>query len=187
MTNKQNAIDIINEVVLDYIEYETTHGDSCEAYSFLVGESWDKYSTSRLMDGFKEWKRDVTVDCLSDYSYKEHWEVLSISPKWKNINLDSLVDIALESFTMESGSIYGSFCGGIVLESFAVGEVEVFLEDIELPEGINLKDIENDCECYISGTSYGYGATDSVWFAVLHVPTFNELIEQHFERSIDDI
>ena len=184
--NKQNAIDIINEVVLDYIEYETTHGDSCEAYSFLVGESWDKYSTSRLMDGFKEWKRDVTVDCLSDYSYKEHWEVLSISPKWKNINLDSLVDIALESFTMESGSIYGPFCGGIVLDSFPVGEIEVPLEDIELPEGVTLDDIENDCECYISGTSYGYVNTDSVWYAVLHVPTFNELIEQYFEESLND-
>tara|TARA_R110002126_G_C10460885_1_gene500305 strand:- start:1038 stop:1364 length:327 start_codon:yes stop_codon:yes gene_type:complete len=95
--------------------------------------------------------------------------------------------MALESFTMESGSIHGPFCGGIVLGSFPVGEIEISLEGIELPEGVTLKDIEGDCDCYISGTSYGYVDTDSAWFAVLDVPTFNELIEQHFERSLNDI
>ena len=175
MTIKQNAIDVINTYTHDAVEYETTHVDSGENYSFLVKESWDNQSTADLIWSLEQLK--VKWDTLNNSD---------IDSRYKHIDLDILIDIALESFTMESDSSYEPSCGSIVLDSFPVGEIEVCLSEVELPEGVTLEDIENDCECYISGTSYGYVDTDSVWFAVLHVPTFNQLIEQHFEESLND-
>tara|TARA_R110000764_G_scaffold61447_1_gene130989 strand:+ start:214 stop:741 length:528 start_codon:yes stop_codon:yes gene_type:complete len=175
MTNKQNAIDIINTYVQDSVEYETTHVDSGENYSFLVKESWDNQSTSDLLWSLEQLK--VKWDTLNNSD---------VDSRYKHIDLDILIDIALESFTMKPDSSYEPSCGSVVLDSFPVGEIEVCLSEVELPEGVNLDDIEDDCDCYIPRTSYGYIDTESEWLAVLDVSTFNQLIEQYFERSIDD-
>ena len=175
MTIKQNAIDIINTYMHDAVEYETQHKDSGENYSFLVKESWDNQSTADLIWSLEQLK--VKWDTLNNSD---------VDSRYKHIDSDVLTEIALESFTMESDSSYEPSCGSIVLDSFPVGEVEFFLGDIELPGGVTLEDIESDCDCYISGTSYGYVNTESEWLAVLDVSTFNELIEQYFERSLND-
>ena len=176
MTIKQNAIDIINTCVRHAVEYETTHVDSGEAYYEMVKESWDKQSTADLIWSLGQLK--VKWDTLDNSD---------VDSRYKHLDSDVLTDIALESFTMEPDSKNPSiWAEGIVLDSLPVGEVEFFLGDIELPEGVILDDIEEDCDCYISGTSYGYINTESEWLAVLDVSTFNQLIEQHFERSIDD-
>mgnify|MGYP003665975263 CR=1 FL=1 len=178
MTNKQNAIDIINTYVQDSVEYETTHVDSGEAYSFMVKEGWDKQSTSDLLWSLEQLK--VKWDTLNNSD---------VDSRYKHIDLDILIDIALESFTMEPDSSYEPSCGSVVLDSFPVGEIGVCLSEVELPKGVTLDDIEEDCDCYIlfiSGTSYGYVNTESEWLAVLDVSTFNQLIEQHFERSLND-
>ena len=175
MNNKQNAIDIINTCVRHAVEYETTHVDTGENYSFLLKEGWDNQSTADLIWSLEQLK--VKWDTLNNSD---------VDSRYKHLDLDILIDIALESFTMESDSSYESSCGSIVLDSFPVGEIEVCLSEVELPEGVTLDDIEDDCDCYISGTSYGYVITESEWLAVLDISTFNQLIEQYFERSIDD-
>ena len=176
MTNKQNAIDIINTYMHDAVEYETTHVDTGENYYFLLKEGWDDQSTSNLLWSLGQLK--VKWDTLNNSD---------VDSRYKHIDSDILIEIALESFTMESDSSYEPSCGSAVLDSFPVGEIEVCLSEVELPEGVTLDDIEGDCDCYISGNSYGYVNTESEWLAVLDISTFNQLIEQYFERSIDEI
>lgn len=160
MTIEQaQAIEAVNELCESMVEYETTHADAGENYARLVGKSWFLPVHSSLAEGL----------------YRG-WETLGIHPRWKDIEPDVLTDMALESFTMESGSAYHT-PEGIVLDGFPVGEVEIDLSNLGI-DGVTMEYIRESCDAYISGDS-AYVSTDAVWYAVLDITTFNAHIQQY--------
>ena len=126
-TQKQAAIDAINELCESQLEYETSHRDAGDGYADLVSMLWDEHSTYNMLKLFNEEKRDHGVkDHFAADSYKTQWQLLGIDKRWKDIEPDVLADMALESFDMVPGSIYGPYGNDcIVLDSYAVGEIEV--------------------------------------------------------------
>jgi len=174
----EQAIEAVNDLCESMVEYETTHIDAGENYAYLVGESWDDQKTRDMLDQFYRELFDSSEYVLGSgwINYKPQWETLGIDPRWKDIDSDVLADMVLESFTLESGSIY---CpqGFIILDSFPVGEIEIELSSLDI-DGITMEHIRESCDAYISGDS-AYVSTDAVWHAVLDVPMFNDQIEQY--------
>ena len=169
--SKEDSIDMINLLVRDQLEYECNHEDSGDNYSHLVSESWNNSKTVDLMDSLEV--------CGTN-----------INSRWVDIDLDSLVEIALDSFTMKSGHIYTP-CSvrwslvaleGIIIGAFPVGEVGVCLNDIVESHDIDLYSIKYECESYISNR-YAYESTDAVWYAVINTEAFNDNIQLHFDRE----
>ena len=179
-TQKQVAIDAINKLCEQQLEYETRHQDAGENYAHLAGESWCNQKTLDMVQSFNEEKRDHSVkDHFASDSYKPQWELLGIDKRWKDIEPDVLADMALESFDMVPGSIYGPYGNDcIVLDSYAVGEIEVHLEHLGI-DNITMDLIRESCDAHISGTNYAYISTDAVWFAVVNVEALNAEIEAH--------
>ena len=114
----------------------------------------------------------------------------SLDSRWIDLDLDSLVDIILDSFYMESGHIYKPL-NNLALASFPVGEIEIDLNCIDLSDGVELKDIESECietqrisaiDACIKG-EYAYVSTDTVWEAFINVDDFNYNIDLHFSRE----
>ena len=171
----EQAIEAVNDLCESMVEYETTHVDAGENYAHLVGESWDDQKTRDLLEQFLD--SASYVPRSGWINYKPQWETLGIDPRWKDIDLDVLADMALESFTMESGSIYYPQ-GVIILDSFPVGEIEIDLSNLGM-DGITMEHIRESCDAYISGNDYAYMSTDAVWYAVLDVPMFNAHIQQY--------
>lgn len=181
-TQKQNAIDAINGLCELTLEYETRHGDAGNSYAHLVCESWRNQKTRDMVQSFNEEKRDHSVtDHFAPDSYKPQSELLGIDKRWKDIELDILADMALETFDMVPGSMWGPYGNDrIVLDSFPVGEIEVSLEHLGI-DAITLDLIRESCEAYISGNDCAYIATDSVWSAVVDVEALNTEIEQYID------
>ena len=173
------AIEAVNDLCESMVEYETTHVDAGENYAHLVGESWDIQKTRDIIEQFHRELFDSSeyVQGSGWINYKPLWETLGIHPRWKDIDPDVLADIALESFTMESGSMYYPQ-GVIILDSFPVGEIEIDLSSLGI-DGITMEHIRESCDAYISSDGYAYVSTDAVWYAVLDVPMFNAQIEQY--------
>jgi len=154
------ARDAVSEYCETMEEYETTHIDAGNNYSFLVAESWVDTNTDSLVQALQ--------DCDG------------IDSRWKDIEPDILAAYALESFDMESGHIFSSH-NGIVLESFPVGEIEIDLESLGI-DGLTMDYIRESCDAYIrDGSTLAYISTDAVWLAVLNIETFNAYISQHFQ------
>ena len=66
------------------------------------------------------------IQSLSEEADLANYKPLEIDERWKDIEPDVLADMALETFNMVPGSIWGpdgDDC--IVLESFHIGEIEV--------------------------------------------------------------
>ena len=177
----QYAIESINDLCDCQLEYDTRHGDAGDAYSHMPVESWCEQKTR---DFIEELLREKFESC--EYvqgsgwiDYKPQWKVLGIDPRWKDIDTDLLADMALESFDMVAGSIWGCFEEGIALDSYHVGEIEIELDHLGIDvETMDL--IRESCEAYISGTDRAYVSTDAVWYALLNVEAFNCQIENHF-------
>lgn len=177
----QKAIDLVNDFVESQVEYETRHQDAGDNYAHIPSESWDDQKTRDLESALNAETRDHSVeDHFSTGSYKSAWEVLGVNPRWKSLDSEALSELALEAFTMQAGSIHGPFDGDIVLDAYAVDEVEIELDHLGI-DFETLTKIEDSCDCYISGTHRAYQSTDAVWFAVLDVETFNALIADHFD------
>ena len=186
---QQNAIDAINHLCESMLEYKTRHRDAGDAYAHMPEESWMEQDTRDLLECLNEEKRDHAVkDHFSPDSYKPHWQLLGIDPRWKDIEPDLLADMALESFDMEAGSIWGCFEGGITLADFPVQEIEIELDHLGI--GYDVMDsVRESCEAYISGCNRAYVTTDAVWFALLDVESFNCQIENHTimsEQGVSD-
>ena len=179
-TQKQNAIDSINDLCESTLEYETRHGDAGDNYAHLVCESWCIQKTRDMVRSFNEEKRDHSVTGhFAPDSYKPQSELLGIDKRWKDIELDILADMALETFDMVPGSIYGPFGNDcIVLDAFPISEFEVPLDHLSI-DAITMDLIRESCDAYISGNAYAYIATDAVWFAVVNVEALNIEIEQY--------
>ena len=175
----QNAIDAINELCESQLEYETSHRDAGDGYADLVSELWDEHSTYNMLKLFNEEKRDNGVKIISADSYKPQWQLLGVDKRWKDIEPDVLADMALETFNMVPGSIWGPYGDDcIVLESFHIGEIEVDLGHLGI-DAITMDLIRESCDAYISGNDYAYIATDAVWYAVVNVEALNIEIEQY--------
>ena len=180
-TQKQAAIDAINELCESQLEYETSHQDAGENYVQLVGESWCNQKNLDMVQSFNEEKRDHSVtDHFAKDSYKPQWQLLGVDKRWKDIEPDVLADLTLEwALDMVPGSIYGPFGNdSIVLDSYGVGEIEVPLDHLGI-DAITMDLIRESCDAYISGTDYAYIATDAVWYAVVNVEALNTEIEQY--------
>jgi len=177
---QQNAIDAINELRESMLEYETRHGDAGDNYTHMPAESWTEKETRDLLESLNEEKRDHAVkDHFAPDSYKPHWKLLKIDPRWKEIDPDQLADYALESFEMSAGSIWGCFEDGITLDSFPVQEIEIELDHLDIDPDV-MDSVRESCDAYISGCNRAYVTTDAVWFALLDVESLNCHIENHF-------
>ena len=185
-TQKQNAINAINSLCESQLEYETRHNDAGDNYAFMVAESWHEQKTLDMVQSLKEEKRDCRVkEHFAADSYKPQWQLIGVDKRWQDIEPDILADMALDSFYMASGSIYGPFDNDvIILDSFHVQEVEVCLDQLDI-EPLTMDLVRESCDAYLTGTDRAYIATDSVWFAVLDVDTFNAHIEQYFQDNGD--
>jgi len=180
----QDAIDLVNDTCESMLEYETRHDDAGDNYAYLPAESWTETDTMNLREQFLR-ERFETSEYVSGQgwvNYKPQWQALGVDPRWQSIDPDTLADIALESFEMQAGSIYGPYDGGITLASYAVQEIEIDLSHLGI-DGVTLDFIRESCDAYISGNDLAYVTTDAVWFALLDVEWFNINIEQWFERN----
>ena len=165
------AIEDLNAYFEQVLEYETRHGDAGDAYAHLV-EDVDVQDVERQLEDESMVKaEDGTGDSLG---YK--W-VPKLDLDLKGLDLDRVIDLALEVFEMVPGSIYGPFEDGLVLASFAVQEIET--EVPEVFDGLVLDLIgDNGTDAYITGTGrLAYIATDAVWFAVASVKDLQDAID----------
>lgn len=165
---RDKAIEDLNAYFSDCLEYETRHGDAGDAYSYLV-EDVDLEDLKRQLAEEKMVKDPENGDSLG-YSW-----VKKLDLDLRGLDLDIVARLALEVFTMESGSIFGPFSDGLVLYSFSVQEIE-----IEIPEvfdGVVLDLIENATDAYITGTRRACIATDAVWYAVASVKDLQDAID----------
>ena len=178
-TQKQNAIDAINELCESQLEYKTSHRDAGDSYADLVSELWDEHSTYNMLEMFNGEYLDNGENATQMLTYKPLWELLGVDKRWTDIEPDVLADMALETFNMVPGSIWGPDCDDcIVLESFHIGEIEVDLGQLGI-DAITMDLIRESCDAYISGTDYAFVSTDAVWYAVVNVENLNVAIEDH--------
>jgi hypothetical protein len=187
-TQKQNAIDAVNALCASQEEYETSHKDAGNNYAHLVGESWCNQKTLDMVQSFNEEKLktyDISHSFLSPRILEPQWQVLGIDKRWKDIEPDTLADMALESFDMVPGSIWGPYGNDcIALDSFAVSGIGVSLDHLGI-DAITMDLIRESCDAYISGNDYAYITTDAVWYAVVNVEALNIEIEQYID-SVED-
>jgi hypothetical protein len=187
-TQKQNAIDAVNALCAAQEEYETSHQDSGNNYAHLVGESWCNQKTLDMVQSFNEEKLktyDISHSFLSPRILEPQWQVLGIDKRWKDIEPDTLADMALESFDMVPGSIWGPYGNDcIALDSFAVSGIGVSLDHLGI-DAITMDLIRESCDAYISGNDYAYITTDAVWYAVVNVEALNIEIEQYIDSMED--
>ena len=172
----QLAIDVVDAECEAMEEYETSHYDAGDNYGFMAPEGWCEERTNSLIEQLSETVIRGGLDNIDDQSY---WDEIpkyeGVNPDWRKVDEDTLADIALDCFTMEAGSIYGPYDGGIVLDSFAIGEIEVELSCLGI-DNITMDLVRESCNAYIDGTDYAYIATDAVWYAVLDIEAFNQAI-----------
>ena len=175
----QNAIEAVDSYCESQLEYETSHRDAGYGYADLVGESWCNQKTLAMVKSFSDEYLDNGENATQMLSYKPQWQLLGIDKRWKDIEPDVLADMALETFDMVSGSIWGPYGNDcIVLESFHIGEIEVDLGHLGI-DGITMDLIRESCDAYISGNDYAYISTDAVWYVVVNVEALNIEIEQY--------
>ena len=170
----QLAIDAVNEYCSDALEYEESHIDAGNNYAHLVQDSWDEQKTRDLI---KNLIGPDVQDLTKDYFDVDRW-----IPKWEvdpmGLDKDIIADIAIDLFEMKRGSIYGPFADGVVLDAFAIGEIEVDLSDLGVDD-IMWDMIRESCDAYISGNGSAYLGTDSVWFAVVDPVALQSAIADH--------
>jgi len=163
------AIEDLNKYFSDVLEYETRHGDAGDAYAYLVEDVDAEDVKRQLAEESMIKAEDGTGDSLG---YK--W-IPKMDLDLRGLDLDRVIDLALDVFQMVPGSIFGPFEDGLVLASFAVQEIET-----EVPEdfdGIVLDLIRESTDAYITGTDLAYMTTDAVWYAVASVKDLQDAID----------
>lgn len=151
----QAAIDAINEYCAESLEYEESHIDAGNNYAHMVAESWCDESTRRLVEQLRECD--------------------SVDSRWQLLDPDRLSDLAIECFDMIPRHMFDC-TRGIVLDSYAIQEIEIEIEHIADPLVIDF--VRESCEPYISGTNRAYLTSDVFWNAELNVARFNAAIEE---------
>jgi len=176
LIRKDAAIEDLNAYFADVLEYETRHGDAGDAYAHLV-EDVDLQDVQHQLEAETMVKaQDGDGDALG---YK--W-VKKLDLDLRGLDLEDVARLALEVFTMESGSIYGPYSDGLVLAGFAVQEIETEIPDDF--DGIVLDYIgDNSTDAYIAGTGRAYISTDAVWYAVASVKDLQDAIDAEVLES----
>ena len=170
----QPAIDAVNTLCEDQLEYEESHEDAGDNYAHMVSESWCVEQENRLLEQLTGPERYTGKDFDANGNFWPQWEPLwQIDPM--GLSPEELSEIALDLFTMKRGSIHGSFTDGIVLDSYAIQEIEIYLGQLAI-DGITMDLISESCEAYISGTDLAYMTSDSVWYAVVDPVEFQAAI-----------
>ena len=165
---RDKAIEDLNAYFADVLEYETRHGDAGDAYAHLV-EDVD------LQDVQRQLEDEVLFRVPGETALDATW-TRKLDLDLRGLGLEDVARLALDVFRMESGSIFGPFEDGLVLDAFAVQEIEV-----EIPEdfdGIVLDFIgDNATDAYMTGTGRAYIATDATWYAVASVKDLQDAID----------
>lgn len=165
---RDKAVQDLNAYFEQVLEYETRHGDAGDAHAHCV-EDVDLQDVQRQLEDESMVKaEDGTGDSLG---YK--W-VKKLDLDLRGLDVESVARLALDVFRMESGSIFGPFTDGLVLDGFAVQEIET-----EVPsafDGIVLDFIgDNGTDAYIDGDR-AYIATDAAWYAVASAKDLQDAI-----------
>ena len=167
---RDKAVEDLNAYFADVLEYETRHGDAGDSYAGLVEEVDLQDVQRQLEDETMVKAEDGGGDSLG---YK--W-VKKLDLDLRGLDLEDVARLAMDVFTMEPGSIFGPFTDGLVLDAFAVQEIET-----EIPEefdGIVLDFIgDNGADAYITGTGRAYITTDAVWYAVASAKDLQDAID----------
>lgn len=166
---RDRAIEDLNAYFESVLEYETRHGDAGDAYAGLV-EDVDVQDVKRQLE------EEVLLQGPGQSALDATW-TRKLDLDLKGLDLDRVIDLALEVFDMVPGSTWGPFEDGLVLASFTVQEIET--EIPEVFDGIVLDLIgDNATDAYIpSGGRLAYIATDAVWFAVASVKDLQDAID----------
>lgn len=186
--NRDSAIDALNEAISDRLEYEESHCDAGDAYSHIIPDSL-------AYDATKEDSFPALTDAMGkEYMVKDESE--SFGYRWekkypidtKGLDSDTLADMALDCFEMHPGSIYGPYddSDSFPIASFPVQEIEIDLEGIV--EGIAFDLVNQSLDAYVrEGSTLGYVSTDSVWFAMVPVKGFQDLIDAKHAETMESL
>lgn len=156
----------INAIAEAAYEYETSHVDAGDSYAHMPSEGWSSTSDAELVRQLAEYGVDT-----------------------KGLEPDVLSTIALDAFTMESGSIYTP-SGLIILDAFPVGEIETQVEfsaisapSIGTVTAEHVDAVQRDIDAYLGTLSDDsallYTSTDCVWYAVLTPAAMQEAINDY--------
>lgn len=176
----EQAIQAVNDACESALEYETRHHDAGENYAHMPAESWTDQKTRDFIQEMlrEKFESSEYVQGSGWVNYKPQWQVLGIDPRWKAIDRDALADLALESFSMVAGSVFGCYDDGITLDGYARQEIEVDLDSLGIDD-LTLAVVRESCEAYISGCGRAYVTTDACWYALLDIESFNNAIASH--------
>ena len=163
---RDKAVEDLNKYFEDVHEYETRHGDAGDAYAHCV-EDVDLQDVKRQL---AEERHETDESAPLGWTW-----VPTLDLDLKGLDLERVIELALEVFEMVPGSIWGPFEDGLVLAGFHVGEIETEVPDSF--DGIVLDLIRESTDAYIpDGGRLAYMTTDAVWYAVASVKDLQDAI-----------
>jgi hypothetical protein len=169
MTLTEEQIEQINSLIADCVEYEEEHRDAGDAYAHMLGESWHSEHDNRLREALAEHGLELGA-----------------------VDLDQLAEEVILWAEMTPAHIYDSSpkAGQILLDSYPIGEIELFLTAEELgfseitPDLID--QMNRSCDAYfrqyMGAELFAYVSSDRIWDAQISIEQIRLLIEQLAER-----
>lgn len=163
-------IEQINSLIADRVEYEESHQDAGGNYSHMLGESWHSEHDRRLAEQLAEQNIDFGA-----------------------VDFDQLAEDVIFWAEMVPSHIYDASPkpGTILLDSYLIGEIEIFFTAEELgfdeltPEIID--ELNRRCDAYFRqymGTElFAYVTSDRSWDAQISAETVRDLIAGLAERA----
>lgn len=165
----QEQIELVNEMIADRVSYEEEHQDSGDARSHLLGESWNSDHDKRLADQIADLEIDLGA-----------------------VDFDQLAEDIIYWAEMVPSHIYDRSPkpGTILLDSYLIGEIEIFFTAEELgfneftPEIID--ELNRSCDAYFrhdgADRCYAYVSSERSWDAQISAETVIDLIADLAER-----
>ena len=177
----QLAIDAVNELCKSQLEYEESHDDAGDAYAHMVAESWAPTDDDELRKNLVGPDVYQGVDVVWQAQWKPKWSIYPMG-----LDSDVLSYLAIDLFVMQRGSIFGCYTDGIILGSYAIQEIEIDLDHLDIDD-ITMDLIRESCDAYITGTDRAYMTTDAVWFAVVDPDAMQQAIIDYVEDHKETI
>ena len=173
LVERDKAIEDLNVYFADVFEYETWHKDAGDNYAGLV-EDVDAEDVKRQLEA-------VT----GRWTGMDYTEEKTLDLDLRGLDLNRVIDLALEVFRMIPGSIfsYGPLSqDGLVLASFPIQEIETEVPDAF--DGIVLDLIRESTDAFIpDGGRLAYIVTDAVWYAVASVEDLQDAINAEVSQD----
>jgi hypothetical protein len=170
MTLTQEQIEQINSAVEQRVQYEEEHRDSGDARAHLLGESWHSEHDNRL--------REQLAELGIDHSA---------------VDFDQLAEEVIFWAEMIPSHIYdrSPSAGQILLDSYPVGEIELFFTAQELgfeeftPELV--EEMNRNCDAYFRqymGTElFAYVSSDRLWDSQISAEQVRNILEELGKRA----